>query len=105
MNAERTHATARSRHTRTPTERAARSFSRVARNRRPKRDCLKRNATATNTSAHASRERYVVVGGTLYSVLVPRVIDVVWTRNTFVITRIASVAMPACTPASRTIGG
>ena len=59
----------------TPTDRAARSFSRDARRRSPIRDCLKAKATTIEDQRPRSRERSVVVVGTPICVLVPRVID------------------------------
>ena len=48
--------------------------------------------------------RNVVVFGTPIVVLVPRVIEIVWFRKTLTMTSMASVPMPAATPASRAIG-
>ena len=48
--------------------------------------------------------RSVVVCGTPICVLVPRVIELVCWMKTFIATSSASVAMPAATPTSRTMG-
>ena len=60
--------------TRTPTDLAARSFSRDARRRSPNFDCWKTNATAMKISDQTRVESSVVVVGTPIWVLVPRVI-------------------------------
>ena len=86
---------ARSTETRTPTDLAARSFSRDARSRSPKRDCWKTNATKRKMTTQIMTLRNVVVSGTPIVVLVPRVIEIVWFRKTLTMTRMASVPMPA----------
>ena len=65
---------------------------------------MKKYATTIARITHSSVVRIVVVCGTPIIVLVPRVMELVCWMKTFMATRIASVAMPAATPTSRTMG-